>query len=67
MPDDVFDQPISEAAAQLGVHIDTVRAWAEKGLLPAMRSGGNRWRFSKARNAEFIAGRLNQPAAEASA
>jgi excisionase family DNA binding protein len=33
-----------EAAAYLGVHVKTVRAWADKGWLPATR-WPNGWRY----------------------
>ena len=36
---------ISQAAAQLGVHPDTLRAWADKGLVPVIRTPTGYRRF----------------------
>ncbi len=36
---------ISQAAAQLGVHPDTLRAWADKGLVPVVRTPTGYRRF----------------------
>ena len=37
---------ITQAAARLGVHADTLRAWADKGMVPVVRlpSGYRRFR-----------------------
>jgi len=35
---------VSEAAEYLGIHIKTVRAWADKGWLPSVR-WPNGWRY----------------------
>jgi excisionase family DNA binding protein len=35
---------VSEAAEYLGVHIKTVRAWADKGWIPSVR-WPNGWRY----------------------
>jgi len=37
-----------EAAAYLGVTIDTLRAWSRKGLVPAYKMGPRLWRYLKA-------------------
>ena len=39
---------ISQAAAQLGVHPDTLRAWADKGLVPVVRTPTGYRRFEPA-------------------
>lgn len=39
---------ISEAAAMLGVSIGTVRAWADKGLIPHQRLPSGYRRFTEA-------------------
>ncbi len=36
---------ISQAAARLGVHPDTLRAWADKGLVPVIRTPTGYRRF----------------------
>ena len=36
---------ISKAAARLGVHQDTLRAWADKGLVPVIRTPTGYRRF----------------------
>jgi putative resolvase len=36
---------ISQAAVQLGVHPDTLRAWADKGLVPVVRTPTGYRRF----------------------
>ncbi len=36
---------ISQAAAQLGIHPDTLRAWADKGLVPVVRTPTGYRRF----------------------
>lgn len=35
---------ISEAAAQLGVHANTLRGWADRGLVPVVRLPGSNYR-----------------------
>ncbi len=37
---------ISQAAARLGVHPDTLRAWADKGLVPVVRTPTGYRRFN---------------------
>jgi excisionase family DNA binding protein len=39
---------ISQAAARLGVHPDTLRAWADKGLVPVVRTPTGYRRFQPA-------------------
>ena len=39
---------ISQAAARLGVHQDTLRAWADKGLVPVIRTPTGYRRFDPA-------------------
>lgn len=39
---------ISQAAALLGVHQDTLRAWADKGLVPVIRTPTGYRRFDPA-------------------
>jgi len=44
------DQPtklltISQAASRLGIHPDTLRAWADKGLVPVVRTPTGYRRF----------------------
>lgn len=36
---------ISQAAARLGIHPDTLRAWADKGLVPVVRTPTGYRRF----------------------
>jgi excisionase family DNA binding protein len=36
---------ISQAAARLGVHVDTLRAWADKGLVPVIKTPTGYRRF----------------------
>jgi excisionase family DNA binding protein len=36
---------VSQAAARLGVHQDTLRAWADKGLVPVIRTPTGYRRF----------------------
>ena len=37
---------ISQAAARLGIHPDTLRAWADKGLVPMVRTPTGYRRFN---------------------
>lgn len=39
---------ITEAAELLGVHIETVRRWADKGLIPVVRLPSGHRRFRRA-------------------
>ncbi len=39
---------ISQAAAQLGIHSDTLRAWADKGIVPVVRTPTGYRRFDPA-------------------
>lgn len=39
---------LSEAAAALGVHPDTLRRWADKGRVPVTRTPGGERRFARA-------------------
>jgi putative resolvase len=39
---------ISQAASRLGVHPDTLRAWADKGLVPVIRTPTGYRRFDPA-------------------
>lgn len=38
---------LSEAAAVLGVHPDTLRRWADSGKVPSARTPGGERRFSR--------------------
>lgn len=47
LPDrEVMD--VHEAAAYLGIHVDSLRGYACSGTVPAFKFG-NRWRFKKSR------------------
>lgn len=35
----------TEAAAHVGVHVDTIKRWAAQGKVPAFRTPGGWWRF----------------------
>ena len=39
---------VAQAAARLGVHADTLRAWADKGLVPVVRLPSGYRRFDPA-------------------
>lgn len=52
---------IGEAAKYLGVHPDTLRAWAKKGAIPATRTGGKRWRFAQDDLDQFVIDQRNTP------
>lgn len=39
---------LSEAAAVLGVHPDTLRRWADSGKVPSARTPGGERRFNRA-------------------
>ena len=49
---------ISQAAAVLGVHPNTLRAWVDKGLVPATRLPSGYRRFSQEQIAEIERGML---------
>lgn len=51
--------PIGKAAEYLGVHVDTLRAWAAAGKIRATRTGGDRWRFTQDALDNFVAERTN--------
>lgn len=66
MPDEPYDQTISDAAAFLGVHVRTVQKWANDGALDGYRTKGTHWRFRKSALEAFVEARRTRPA-EASA
>lgn len=45
MTDSIKLLTISQAAARLGVHQDTLRAWADKGLVPVIKTPTGYRRF----------------------
>lgn len=47
--------PISRAAAMLGVHPNTLRAWVDRGLVPAIRLPSGYRRFTLAQIQEIRA------------
>ncbi len=53
---------IREASRLLGVHIGTVREWADAGLLPSYRTPGGHRRFSSCDIRTFLQGRQQRPA-----
>ena len=58
MPDDSLKLlTISQAAARLGVHQNTLRTWVDKGLVPATRLPSGYRRFTLAQ-LEEIKGRM---------
>jgi excisionase family DNA binding protein len=42
------DLRLSEAAALLGIHPDTLRRWADEGKVPTVRTPGGERRFYRA-------------------
>jgi excisionase family DNA binding protein len=55
----------SDVADQLGVHVDTVKRWADSGLLPFMRTPGKWRRFRQEDVDAFIASQQVEPKATA--
>src|SRR5512134_692739 len=53
--------PIGEASRLLGVHIDTVREWADAGMLPSYRTPGGHRRFSQSELRHFLAQQRKPP------
>lgn len=47
---------IAQAAARLGVHQNTLRAWADKGLVPVVRLPSGYRRFTEAQIAQIRQG-----------
>lgn len=52
---------IRQASRLLGVHIGTVRDWADQGLLPSYRTPGGHRRFSKTDLEKFLAQQRKSP------
>ena len=48
MRSDTYDLGITEAAAVLGVHPDTVRTWADENKVPCWRTPSGHRRFRRA-------------------
>lgn len=46
MPDDILSP--AEAAALANVHEDTIKRWAKRGQLAAIKTPGGWWRFRRA-------------------
>ena len=42
-----FDVTAKEAAEQLGVHAETIKRWARKGLVPARKNLSGVWLFDQ--------------------
>ena len=56
MPDEKM-LTVSEAAEYLGIHIKTVRAWADKGWVPSVR-WPNGWRYFRQSDLDEMRRRL---------
>lgn len=49
-----YDLSTSDAAAILGVHVSTVKAWADAGALPCWLTPGKHRRFNRADLERFL-------------
>lgn len=56
-----YDLTPGQAAELIGVHIATIRRWADDGTLKVFRSPNGSRRFSRADIEAFIAEHTNQP------
>lgn len=54
-PDSRLGLTISEAAAQLGVSLSTIRRWSDAGVLSCYRTPGGQRRFSREQLERFVA------------
>jgi len=55
---------VKEAARELGVHEQTIRSWARKGILKALRlpgSGHRRFAVDEVQRAKRLMGRISAP------
>lgn len=50
-----FDLSPAAVGKQLGVHEDTIKRWAMKGRMRALKTPGGFWRFSQADVDAFVA------------
>ena len=52
----IYSLSPQDVADQLGVHVDTVKRWADSGALPSLRTPGKWRRFRQEDVDQFVAG-----------